>query len=243
MANKSLLRWFIILILAALLAGWWAIAFSPFSNGLWTKIAGCYDLLNDREWVHDLVQTSGWAGPLILITLHVTQVLLAPIPGDAFCILGGYLFGTINGFLLSTLGMTIGSVINFYFGKVLGDRVVRRIVSAKTYAKYNSLVQGKRLFFIFLFFLVPGSPKDILCMLLGLTSVPVRVFIVLSAVARMPTTAAFSMQGAAFFSRDYTLFMILSIACVLFAAVAFFTRDSIAKWMDSQYEKHRSRAM
>ena len=209
--------------------GFSAISFSPICNGLWSELIACYDLLVDRERIQGWVQTSGWAGPLILIALHVAQVLLAPIPGDALCIFGGYLFGTINGFLLSTLGMTIGSVLNFYFGRLLGNRIVRRIISAKTYAKYNRLVQGKRILLIFLLFLVPGSPKDILCMLLGLTTIPIRMFIVLSAIARMPTTLAFSMQGAAFFSRDYTLFTIISIVCVLFAAFAFITRDTIAK--------------
>ena len=243
MANKSLLRLLIILILGALLIGFCAVAFSSISDGLWAQLAVYYDLLSDREWVHDLVQASGWAGPLILIALHVTQVLLAPIPGDAFCILGGYLFGTINGFLLSTLGMTIGSVINFYFGRLLGERVVRRIVSARTYAKYNTLVQGKRILIIFLLFLVPGSPKDILCILLGLTTVPIRMFIALSAVARMPTTAVFSMQGAAFFSRDHTLFSTVLCAYVLFATLAFIARGSITRWMDRYYEKSDGRAI
>jgi uncharacterized membrane protein YdjX (TVP38/TMEM64 family) len=243
MANKPRFRWLIIPILGVLLIGVFAIPFSAICNGLWSKLIACYDLLIDRERVQGLVQASGWAGPLILIALHVAQVLLAPIPGDAFCILGGYLFGTINGFLLSTLGMTIGSVLNFYFGRLVGNRVVRRIVSARTYAKYNRLVQGKRILLIFLLFLVPGSPKDILCMLLGLTTIPIRIFILLSAIARMPTTIAFSIQGAAIFSRDYTLFTIISIVCVLFAALAFIARDTIAKWMESTFEKRRSKTI
>jgi len=217
------------------LIGFCAIPFSPMCSWLWAKLAGCYDLLSDRERVHDMVHASGWAGPLILVGLHVTQVLLAPIPGDAFCILGGYLFGTINGFLLSTLGMTIGSIINFYVGRLLGDRVVRRLVSENTYSKFDALVQKKKMLFIFLLFLIPGSPKDMLCMLLGLTSMPVRVFIVLSMVARMPTTAAFSMQGAAFFGRDYAVFVTLLVLCVVFATIAYISRGSIIRWMDKEY--------
>jgi uncharacterized membrane protein YdjX (TVP38/TMEM64 family) len=214
MANKPWFRWLIIAFLGVFLIGFFAIPFSPIFSGLWSKLIDCYDLLIDRERVQGLVQASGWAGPLILIALHVAQVLLAPIPGDAFSILGGYLFGTINGFLLSTLGMTIGSVLNFYFGRLVGNRVVRRIVSARTYAKYNRLVQGKRI-----------------------------LFILLSAIARMPTTIAFSIQGAAIFSRDYTLFIIISIVCVLFAALGFIARDTIAKWMEPPFEKRRSRTI
>jgi uncharacterized membrane protein YdjX (TVP38/TMEM64 family) len=243
MANKLRFRWLIIPILGILLIGFCAILLSPICTGLWSKLIAFYDLLIDRERVQVLVQASGWAAPLILVALHVAQVLIAPIPGDAFSILGGYLFGTFNGFLLSTLGMTIGSVLNFYFGRLVGNRVVQRIVSARTYAKYNRLVQGKRILLIFLLFLVPGSPKDMLCILLGLTTIPIRIFILLSAVARMPTTVAFSMQGAAIFSRDFTLLAILSIVCVLFAALAFITRDTIDRWMGSLFEKRRSRTI
>lgn len=89
MANKPRFRWLIIPILGVLLIGVFAIPFSPICNGLWSKLIACYDLLIDRERVQGLMQASGWAGPLILIALHVAQVLLAPIPGDAFSILGG----------------------------------------------------------------------------------------------------------------------------------------------------------
>jgi uncharacterized membrane protein YdjX (TVP38/TMEM64 family) len=238
MATKFQVRWLIILILGAALIGFCTVVFSPICNGLWSKLIACYDLLIDRERIQGLVQAGGWAGPLILIALHVIQVLLAPIPGDAFSILGGYVFGTINGFLLSTLGMTIGSIINFYFGRLLGDRVVRRLVSENTYSKYDTLVQKNRMLFIFLLFLIPGSPKDMLCMLLGLTSIPVRVFIVLSMVARMPTTAAFSIQGAAFYNKDYVILVTMVVACLLFAMLAYIVRGSFFRWMDKQYEKN-----
>jgi uncharacterized membrane protein YdjX (TVP38/TMEM64 family) len=184
------------------------------------------------------VKASGWAAPLLLIGLHVAQVLLAPIPGDAFCVLGGYLFGAFNGFLLSTIGMTIGSVVNFSVGRFLGDRLVRRRVSAEAYDRYNSLVRCKGILVIFLFFLVPGFPKDLLCLLLGVTTLPLRVFVVLSTVGRMPTTAAFSMQGAAFYSRDYAFLLIVSGACILFAVGAYLARGPLNRWMCRQYAKN-----
>jgi uncharacterized membrane protein YdjX (TVP38/TMEM64 family) len=207
-------------------------------GGLEASLAEGYKLINDRERAHALVGASGWAAPLLLIGLHVSQVLLAPIPGDAFCVLGGYLFGAINGFLLSTIGMTIGSLINFSIGRFLGDRLVRRMVSAETYEKYNSLVQCKGILFIFIFFLVPGFPKDVLCLLLGLTTLPIRVFMVLSTVGRIPTTAAFSMQGAAFYSRDYALLVIVSGLCILFALAAYLARGPLCRWVEKQNNKN-----
>jgi len=236
--KASRLRRISILMAGAVFLALCGVILLSISNGSWAKLRDCYDLFNDRERVHELVQASGWAGPLILIGLHVGQVLLAPIPGDAFCLLGGYLFGAFNGFLLSTIGMTIGSVINFSVGRFMEDRLVRRMVSRETYDKYNALVQCKGILFIFLFFLVPGFPKDVLCLLLGVTTLPIRVFVALSTVGRMPTTAAFSMQGAAFFGRDYALLIIVSGLCILFATVAYMARGPLCRWMDGQHKKN-----
>jgi uncharacterized membrane protein YdjX (TVP38/TMEM64 family) len=74
-------------------------------------------------------------------------------------------------------------------------------------------------------------------MLLGLTTISVRVFIAVSMVARMPTTAAFSMQGAAVFANDYMLLAILFVISVMFAAIACISRGAIIRWMDKESPK------
>ncbi|MCK7508792.1 MAG: VTT domain-containing protein [Desulfobacterales bacterium] len=71
-------------------------------------------------------------------------------------------------------------MINFGIGHFLGERVVRKLVRCETYDKYNQMVQYKGILVIFIFFLIPGFPKDYLCMFLGLTTLPARVFFVLS---------------------------------------------------------------
>jgi uncharacterized membrane protein YdjX (TVP38/TMEM64 family) len=211
-------------------------------GGLAARLAEGYEWISDRDHVHAFVKESGWAAPLLLIGLHVGQVLLAPIPGDAFCVLGGYLFGAFNGFNLSTIGMTIGSLINFSIGRFLGDRLVRRMVSAEAYDKYNSLFRCKGILIVFLFFLVPGFPKDVLCLLLGVTTLPIRVFVLLSTIGRMPTTAAFSMQGAAFNSRNYVLLVTVSGLCLLFVIGAYLARSPICRWVEKRNRKNAGRA-
>lgn len=187
--------------------------------------------LFDRERVAELVTASGWAAPLVLVGLHLVQVLIAPIPGDAFCILGGYLFGVLNGFLLSTAGMTLGSAANFLIGRWCGERVVRRLVSCERYARYDALVRDKGLMVIFLCFLVPGFPKDTLCLLLGMTTMPLRAMLVVSAAGRVPTTLAFSLQGAAFFRQDYAALIAAGGACAVIGAAAWLGRRPLERWL------------
>jgi uncharacterized membrane protein YdjX (TVP38/TMEM64 family) len=206
-------------------------------SGLWSKLIGCYDLFCDREWVRGIVKSSRWAAPLIFIGVQMGQVLFAPIPGDATGFLGGYVFGAWNGFILSTIGLTLGSMLNFFIGHYLGERVVRRWVKCDTYDKYNELVQYKGILVIFIFFLVPGFPKDYLCLFLGLTNLPARVFFVVSTVGRMPGTIALSLQGASVFDKNYMFFVVVTALCVLFVIFAYIARDPLYRWMARQSRK------
>jgi uncharacterized membrane protein YdjX (TVP38/TMEM64 family) len=209
------------------------------NSGLWDRLFAYYDLLTDREWVRQAVSTSGWSATLVFLGLQIGQVLFAPIPGEITGFMGGYMFGALNGFLLSTLGLTIGSMINFGIGHFLGERVVRKLVRCETYEKYNQMVQYKGILFIFIFFLVPGFPKDYLCMFLGLTTLPARVFFVLSTVGRIPGTLALSLQGASIFEKNYMFFVIVTALSLLFALVCYLTRDALYRWI-ARYGKNKT---
>lgn len=233
---SSLGRALLLIVLAILLLSCLAI-FGFLNSGLWERIVAYHDLLTDREWVRAAVERAPWTSAGILVGLQIGQVLLAPIPGELTGFLGGYLFGVTRGFLLSTLGLTVGSLINFLIGRFLGEQVVRKLIPCETYEKYNQIIQFRGILYIFIFFLIPGFPKDYLCMFLGLTTLPLRVFFVVSTVGRVPGTLALSLQGASVFQKDYVLFLIITAISLVLAAVAFFYRDAVYRWMVNHQRK------
>ena len=89
----------------------------------------------------------------------------------------------------------MGSMINFGIGHFLGERVVRKLVRCETYEKYNQMVQYKGILVIFIFFLIPGFPKDIISYLFGLSPMPFWVFALVSTLGRAPGTWILSAQG------------------------------------------------
>lgn len=200
----------------------------------WAKLAGYYDLFCDRQWLRSVVKSSGYAAPFIFVGLQIGQVVFAPVPGDVTGFLGGYMFGAWGGFLLSTIGLTVGSMLNFYIGRFMGERALRRIIRCETYEKYNDMVQYKGILVIIICFLIPGFPKDYLCLFLGLTTLPAGVFFVISTVGRLPGTIALSLQGASFFDKNYMVFALLTLLCVLFAVAAYLLRDPLYRWMARQ---------
>jgi uncharacterized membrane protein YdjX (TVP38/TMEM64 family) len=231
-------RAFITLVVAIFLASC-LVVLVFLNSSLWDQLFSYYDLLTDREWVQQAVKSSGWAASLVFMGLQIGQVLFAPIPGEVTGFIGGYIFGVLKGFLLSSIGLTIGSMINFGIGHFLGERVVRKLVRCETYEKYNQMVQYKGILVIFIFFLIPGFPKDYLCMFLGLTALPARVFFVLSTVGRIPGTLALSLQGASIFEKNYIFFVIVTALSLAFAFVCYLTRDSLYRWI-ARYSKQKA---
>jgi uncharacterized membrane protein YdjX (TVP38/TMEM64 family) len=231
-------RTFITLVVVIFLASC-LVFFVFFNSGLWDQFLRYYDLMTDREWLRQTVNSMGWAAPLVFMGLQIGQVLFAPIPGELTGFLGGYVFGALNGFLLSTIGLTIGSMINFGIGHFLGEPMVRKLVRCETYDKYNQMVQYKGILVIFIFFLIPGFPKDYLCMFLGLTTLPARVFFVLSTVGRMPGTLALSLQGASIFEKDYMFFVMVTVLSLLFALICYLARDPLYRWIN-RYSKKKA---
>jgi uncharacterized membrane protein YdjX (TVP38/TMEM64 family) len=235
--DKSKFGRTVIIMVAAIFLASCLVIFGFLESSLWDKLVAYYHLMSDREWMRETVKSAGWAAALVLVGLQVGQVLFAPIPGELTGFLGGYMFGALNGFLLSTMGLVIGSMINFGIGHFLGERVVRRLVRCETYEKYNEMVQYKGILYIFIFFLIPGFPKDYLCMFLGLTTLPARVFFVVSTVGRLPGTLALSLQGASIFDKNYMFFIIITALSLTFALAAYLTRDSLYRWMARLHKK------
>jgi uncharacterized membrane protein YdjX (TVP38/TMEM64 family) len=189
--------------------------------------------LADREWVRERVESAGWAAPLVLIGLQVVQVVAAPIPGEATGgFIGGYLFGAWPGFFLSTIGLTLGSLANFGIGRLLGRRYVRRMIPEASFERLDRMVNRQGVLVVFFMLLIPGFPKDYLCLLLGVSTLPPKLFVLLAAIGRVPGTLLLSVKGAALYDQDYLLLGILAGATLAGLALAVLFRERLYRWFE-----------
>ena len=154
------------------------------------------DILANGTRARETILSFGPLAPLMFIILQILQVLFAPVPGEATGILGGYLFGAWLSFLYSSIALAIGSVMAFVIGHLFADAFRSRFSNTKIYRKFNHLVFKGDFVIPFILFLFPGFPKDSLSYLLGLSTMPLRVFIFIATIARMPGTLVLSFEGA-----------------------------------------------
>jgi uncharacterized membrane protein YdjX (TVP38/TMEM64 family) len=188
-----------------------------------------------REVKHFLARWGAYA-PIVFIILQALQVVLAPIPGEVTGFLGGVLFGTWLGFIYSTIGLTLGSAAAFGLGRWLGLPLVRRLVSEQVYHKFDFLAHTGGELITLVLFLIPGFPKDCLCLLLGVSPMPFSTYLIITGFGRMPGTWLLSIQGARVGTGYYAEFVVFLTVAAAAILLAYIYRDTIFRWIRQRHE-------
>lgn len=181
------------------------------------------DVTTNSTKAREAILAYGYLAPLMFMVLQILQVLFAPVPGEATGILGGYLFGAWPSFLYSSIALAIGSALAFTIGHLFADAFRTLFSKTKIYRKFNHLVFKGDFIIPFVLFLFPGFPKDSVSYLLGLSTMPFKVFIFIASIARMPGTLVLSFEGAQIYEGNYLKLLILlffsaivAVPCVLY---------------------------
>lgn len=199
-----------------------------------------------QQIIIDKMQSFGVFAPLLFVLLQVLQVVVAFIPGGPVPIIGGILFGEWGALALCLAGFFLGTVLVYYLVQWIGHPLVDRFVSEKHFQKFDFLRKGKRLeLFIFLVFLLPGLPKDVLTYLVSFNPKikPMRLFF-LTTIARTPATILTVFVGKSLWDGNYTLTIVLVAIMVVLAAIGLFAKKKIDKRAErKQQEKKKTTTM
>jgi len=176
--RRALVRLVSLLPLAALALAVWYVFRSV------EPAVGWRAAFTSPEALQGILKPFGAWGPVAFVVFQVLQVVIAPIPANAIAFAGGALFGLWPGFLLSSTGLVIGSMIAFGLARVWGRPVVESLVRPELIDRYLDGVVNRHFLVLTAIFLVPFLPDDVLSFLVGLSSLPAPAFLVLVIVAR-----------------------------------------------------------
>ena len=211
--------------------------------GLLLYFTGLLELLLDRERLLDFIAAHRAYAAVIFIGLQALQVMAAPVPGEATGFVGGLLFGPFWGVVLSTIGLTLGSLAAFLLARLAGRPLVEVVVRAETLRRYDYVMKHKGLFLAFLMFLIPGFPKDILCYILGLGHMRLRDFLAVSVSGRLLGTVLLTLGGT--YVRDerwMALYVVIGVGLAI-TLLAMIYRRRIERLFRRLHALQRLKAM
>lgn len=197
-----------------------------------------YTILKDPQKIKKLILSYGKYSMLVFVMFQVIQVVFFFIPGEAVQIISGYIFGNFLGTLLSLAGIFIGSAIGYLLARYLARDKVQKIIEKRDLKIFRKVLnEGSNKKVIFLVYLIPGIPKDILVYLCGVSDVDFKDFLLYSTLGRFPWIVASSMFGSGIESKSYIFLGILSIIVVLAFAIGLLKGKTLIQRLNEQRKK------
>lgn len=152
---------------------------------------------------------------VVLTVLQVLQMLLAIIPGAPVSVAMGIAFGSFWGTVLNILSTVLGTVIIVWCVERFGMKFVNKFMNSKGFEKLTFLhTASKRNMLLFLLFLIPGTPKDLVTFMAPFTGASSKS-IVIASLARIPSIVLMVTVGSSLSdSRFAVTAVVLTVAAV-----------------------------
>lgn len=205
---------FIVLITAIVVAIWptLSIVFEP--GGVETLI--------------ELITSQGPLGVLILLGMQLLQIIVAFIPGEVVQIAAGMMYGPLWGSVVILVGCVLSSMVVYELVHKLGAPFVRSMVGEKQLLKFRQFeLSGKFGVTVFILFLIPGFPKDVLTYIVPLSDMNLRTFLLLSTIGRTPGVIISTYAAAGLADGNMVTSVIIFVVAALIAIIVLLLRNRI----------------
>jgi len=146
--------------------------------------SGVFKTLHSLEDLRTVIDRAGPLAGVVYFMLQMLTVIIAPIPSNVTMLAGALVLGFFKAMILGVLAVILGSVLIFLAARRLGQRSVRKILDRGVMERYLPVIQEKQEMFLFLTMLFPFFPDDVICILAGLTEMPLPRFVLIMALAR-----------------------------------------------------------
>lgn len=174
------------------------------------------------------VHNAGPWGIFLLLAAQLLQVVVAFIPGEIVQAAAGVLYGPWIGSLVLIAGSALASSVIYLLVSKLGRPFVKRMVSDKYVDKLEDFERsGKMDVMVFILFLIPAMPKDVMTYIVPLTDMRLSSFLAITTVARTPGILLTTYAASGFIDGNFFIVaLIVGIMLILCVFVVIF-RDNI----------------
>ena len=121
---------------------------------------------------------SGNWGIFLILLLRFTSIAVPILPGTYCLLISGYLFGLVNGLLISFIADLVACSFSFYLSRRFGRRLLKKLMPKKYLNKFENISKNylEKNFFLLTGFLMTGW-FDFVSYGVGLTKLKWRTFL------------------------------------------------------------------
>lgn len=178
------------------------------------------------------------ASALIYIALQIIQIIISVIPGQILQFAAGYVYGFPLGTLLSLLGILLGTILTFYMARILGKEAMHILFGEERITRYINLLNSKRAYtIIFVLFVIPGIPKDLLSYAAGVSEIKLKPFLLLSMVGRTPALMVTIAMSRMLYNESYLELIVLVLISIILFILGILNKDRLIAYVNKLYDR------
>lgn len=179
-----------------------------------------------RVWV----DSYGIWGRILFVGMVLLQVLVAFIPGEPIELAAGYAFGFWEGSLLTLAGFLLGSWLVFVLVRRFGVKLVEVFFEKNKLEDLKFMKNPKKTKVIALILmLIPGTPKDMLSYMAGLTRLTTWEWLTIVVIGRIPSLVTSTITGAAAGDENYVLSIVMLVVTLIISTIGILYYRHICK--------------
>ena len=180
-----------------------------------------------EAWVEGL----GPLGVLVMLGIQVLQIVVAFIPGEVVQLMAGVMYGTWGGLALCLAGCVAASALVFVVVRKLGRDFVVRLFGQEKLDSFGFLNDSSKLeTLVFVLFLIPGMPKDVLTYIVPLSPIGLGKFMLLSTIARIPGMVASTLIGSSITDANWPLIIGVFVVVIIVGGLSIWKKDALMGW-------------
>ena len=123
---------------------------------------------------------------MVLLMIQALITIIPVLPSFLGCIAGAALFGPLVGFLVNYIGISAGSIADYFLARKFGEKFVDKMVKMSKFEDYIEKISKSKSYItvLFLAILLPLAPDNFLCYFSGLIGMKPKPFITIIIVAK-----------------------------------------------------------
>lgn len=186
--------------------------------------------LSNPETVRAWAQSVGIWAKLAFVGMVVAQIFFAFLPGEPLEICAGLAFGAVEGTLLCMIGSVLGTAAVFLFTRRFGLRLAERFFPVEKIRSIRFLQDASRLNVLtFILFFIPGTPKDLMTYVLGVTRMPLATCLAITGIARIPSIITSTIGGDALGTGNFQFALIVFAATAVISGIGLLVYGKISR--------------
>jgi len=189
-------------------------------------------VLTDAYGFEGLLKDHLKAAKYIFFFISFAQSILLPIP-EAVTVPGASaVFGPAAAAAIAFVGTLLGIATMFFSARYGGRKFISKLIKEAQLKKYQQYVSKNETMIMFILFIIPILPDEIICVGAGVGQVSPKRFLLIASVSKLITATilAYSVQLAERFSITGSQLMIgLSAAIFILFGISFLTKKLLSK--------------